>query len=287
MRTQVRASHAHLLQAYTEFLNLQQSLGRVALTTRREYLRVARIFLQTYLNLPLAALTPEHIEHYLVARPLSRRSMQTELMRLKAFFRWAVEDYRFLRENPCDRVHKPKWHAAPRPAPSEAEIIALCRVAQTLEEIVLVELLYHTGLRVRECQNLRAEAIDLEHRRIRVIGKGGRPYDLPIPSHVRDLLAAHGSSGWVFTSSRGMRRRVDWIEGTLKRLGRAIGLSYPLTAHLLRHGLARTLKMTEMPLAAIQQVMRHQSIQTTINLYGRLQLDDVQALYDKHMGGRA
>ena len=226
----------------------------------------------------------------MVAQPMSRRSMQTVLMRLRAFFRWLIDDYRFLRQNPCDRVHKPRWSAPLRPAPSEGEFVALCHSSQVFEEILLLEVLYHTGLRVRELRNLQWNHIDLFRRRLHVTGKGGRPYTLPFPPHVRDLLetalTASAGSGWVFRGPRGARRRVEWIEATLGHLGRAVGLPYPLTAHLLRHGLARTLKATEMPLAAIQQIMRHQSIQTTINLYGRLDLEDVQILYDKHMAGR-
>lgn len=288
MWLQGRALCTDLLQPYTDFLNLQQSLGRFASTTQSRCIRAARMFLATYPHLSPERITSEHIERFLVAQPLSTRSMQTEFMRLRVFFRWLTDDYRLLKTNPCDRVHKPRWHAVPRPAPSEAEIVVLCRACQGLEEIVLVEVLYHTGLRVRELRNLRGADVDLARRLLRVVGKGGRPYDLPFPPRVADLLGAWlDGSGWVFRGPRGARRRVEWIEGVLHRLGRAVGLPYTLTAHLLRHGLARTLKTTEMPLAAIQQVLRHQSIQTTINLYGRLQLEDVRALYDKHMAGRA
>ena len=39
-------------------------------------------------------------------------------------------------------------------------------------------------------------------------------------------------------------------------------------------------------MAVIQQIMRHQNIMTTINMYGRLQSDDLRRAYDKYMSGR-
>lgn len=284
------AGCAVLLEAYRETLDRRFRLGAVAATTRLSLLRVARRFLGHYPNVDLAMITPEHIERYLVSLPQSARSLHTELMRLRSFFRWVVNDHRVLRVNPCDRVTKPKWSSDPRPAVTEQQFLSLCRVASSLEDILLLEILYHTGLRIREFLSLRERDFDCSNRRILVTGKGARRQHVFFPPHVADLITAalSGRADRPLLASRGgTTRRQDWVGEQLRRLGQSSGLPYPLTSHLLRHGLAWLLKTSDMPLAVIQQVMRHRNIQTTISLYGRLMPDDIQAIYDQHLKGRA
>lgn len=285
----IGAPEPPVLFPYRDYLVQQEGLNRLGSATRRDYLQAARRFLGFYAKVPLEQITPEHVEHFLIERRIAPRSMHSELLRLRAFFRWLVDCHHLLKDNPCDRAHRPRWFPAPRPAPSEAEFVALCRVTRTLQELVMVEVLYHTGLRIGEFLQLQVGQVDLDRRLIRLTGKGRRLHEVPFTPQLADLLGywigAH-KHGWVFSWRQDCGRSRGYVGSMLRRLGREIGLSYPLTAHLLRHGLARTLKTSEMPLAAIQQVLRHQKIQTTIDMYGRLQSEDVRSIYDKHMGGR-
>lgn len=288
MGLQVRVACTDLLQPYSDFLNLQQSLGRFAATTRQDYRLTAHRFLVAHAHVTIDRITPEHIERFLVSRRCSPRTMHSEFLRLRAFFRWARDDYRLLRADPCDRVHRPRWRPAFREAPSEAEFVALCRATQTLEELVIVEVLYHTGFRIREFLRLQIADVDLQRRLIHVVGKGARDDYAPVTVQLADLLRYWIGEriGWLLPGRQGRGRDVQAVEEILKRLGRTIGLPYAFTAHFLRHGLARTLKTSEMPIASIQQVLRHAKIQTTIDMYGRLKLLDIRVLYDKYMGGR-
>lgn len=278
-----------VVSAYRDYLVQQEGLNRLGPATRRDYLRIARRFLGFYAKVSLEQITPEHVERWLIERRVSPRTMHSDLLRLRAFFRWLVDSHHLLKNNPCDRAHRPRWFPAPRPAPSEAEFVALCRATRTLEELVMLEVLYHTGLRIGEFLQLQVGQVDLDRRLVRLTSKGRRIHEVPFTPQVADLLrywiGAH-KHGWVFSWRQDCGRSPEYVGNMIRRLGREIGLTYPLTAHLLRHGLARTLKTSEMPLAAIQQVLRHQKIQTTIDMYGRLQSEDVRSIYDKHMVGR-
>lgn len=288
--------HADLMRQFDEYLKRQMALNVFAHSTTMACHCDARRFLIYYAKVPLERLTPEHIERYLESRSatLGPQALHTEFMRLRVLFRWLRDDQRLLKQNPCDRVHKPRFHPTPRPAPSKDEFKRMCRACRTVEEALIVEVLYHTGLRIRELCTLKEQQVNVADRSITVRGKGGRTYAIPFPPHVGDLLGAWligAPDAWVFHSSKpwgekARARRPEWVGIILHRLGREIGLPYKLTAHLLRHGLARALKTSEMPMAVIQQIMRHQNITTTINMYGRLPSDDLRRAYDKYVTGR-
>lgn len=290
MRTRT-AVHADLLEAYRETLDRRFRLGAVAATTRLSLLRVARKFLGHYPNVDLALITPEHIERYLVDSGVSPRTMQTDLMRLRNFFKWCVVDQRLFKRNPCDGVTRPRWSANPRPVLTEEEFVLVCRACRTLEEVALVEVLFHTGLRVRECRRLLEGDIDCDEGWALTTGKGGRREHVFFPPHVADLIGAYligDPAKPLFQSPvRPQARSMWWIEKTVKRLGKSVGLPYETTAHIFRHGLAWSIKMSDMPLAGIQKVMRHQHFQTTIDMYGRFKPVHVRDLYRKHLKGRA
>jgi integrase len=291
---QTMARQTETLGRWLDWFDRQVALGHFSREYRLECHRIVRTFWARYPEVPLDRLTPEHIERYLTdGRMLSRRTMATDLMRLRSFFRWAQEAG-LVPDNPTMRVKRPRYTATPRAVVTATEFPKVCRACRTLEEICIVEVLYHTGLRVSELCHLRRDTLDLEQRWAIVEGKGRRTAYVFFPRHVADLLRAHLDSArpnpWVFYAPKRWKgadhpRRPDWLNGVLHRLGRDAGLKYTLTAHLLRHGLAWMLKTSEMPLAAVQQVMRHQNIQTTIDLYGRLQPEDVHALYDKYVPG--
>lgn len=246
-----------------------------------------RRFLRAH-DIPLEKLTPEHIERYLYARPISPRSQCVELEILRSFFRWCVQHERLMKRNPCEGVEKPKWQPALRPAPTWPDVAAVLRECRTLEERAIVELLYFSGLRISELRSLRVGNIDLARRQVAVTGKGGVPRVTVFPARVADVLRAFLSgdlAAWAFPAPkpRGRARGAKWIEATLRCLGRQAGLPYPLTAHILRHGWVRLCKTRGVPIEVTARLAGHRSIQTTAKWYGRMDIEDLQAAYDRHI----
>lgn len=238
-----------VLDGYARYLQRLVALGHIRHRTWLCNHRIARRFLARYGTVPLDQITPEHVESYLIGLQISPRAMQTELMRLRAFFRWLVDDQCLLRVNPCLKVHRPKWRPNVRECPTLQEFYALCRQCRTVEEAALIEGFYATGLRLRELQTLRGRQIDFARRRITLVGKGGHletAYFLPVDGRysVIDLWRAlvGAPDAYLFANPsprhRGGARSVQWILDTLRRLGEQAGLPYRLTAHLLRHGCA-------------------------------------------------
>lgn len=75
-------------------------------------------------------------------------------------------------------VRLPKKRRVPYRVLSETQMRSLARAARDLKERALIEVFYATGARAGEVRSIRVEEIDLDARRIRVVGKTGFRYVL-------------------------------------------------------------------------------------------------------------
>ena len=195
----------------------------------------------------------------------------------------------------CDRPGGPlgavrvpsKPHYACR-ALSEPQAALLARSARSWEgrEGLAVLLGLYAGLRRSEIASLHWEAIDLEERWLRVVGKADVTGEVPIHHELARRLAAQrndvGTATYVFPGSR---RREHVTPTTVwlwcKRVSvAALGEAVP--PHRLRHTAIATLNDRTRDLRAAQSFARHASPETTV-LYTRVsrrRLEDAVAAID-------
>ena len=76
----------------------------------------------------------------------------------------------------------------------------------------------------------------------------------------------------------------------VEEAGHKAGISHPrpdkkhITPHLLRHSIARHLKNSGQPIEFIQNFLGHSNYQMTMDVYGRMGVDDMQNIADKLSG---
>ncbi|WP_322796837.1 tyrosine recombinase, partial [Tepidiforma sp.] len=140
----------------------------------------------------------------------------------------------------------------------------------------MLELLYHTGLRVTELVSLDVHDVELEKLpvTVRCVGKGDKERVLTIPNetvdelrqyifHVRPKLVRNRRETALFVNRRGERltRQGFWL--ILKTYAKEAGLDKAITPHTLRHTFATHQLAGGMPLRYVQDALGHASISTT------------------------
>jgi site-specific recombinase XerD len=151
----------------------------------------------------------------------------------------------------------------------------------------------YTGLRLSELVNLRTEEIDLDARRISLVGKGRKPRVVPIPhllaavlgealDQVRPRLPA---SPYFFANLRGNRRlRGRYgpraLYGLVLEAGTSAGVAGRHFPHRWRLSYATSLVRRGEDIHVVQRLMGHSSITTTTR-YLRLQDADLLAAIDR------
>jgi integrase/recombinase XerD len=182
-------------------------------------------------------------------------------------------------DNPAAQVELPKRRRTlPRTlSPGEVERIldtAAGTTPRALRDRALTELLYGGGLRVSEAVSLDRQAIDLENRLVRCIGKGNKERVVPIGREAVEALRRYLSRGRPFLDKRhrpelflnqhgGPLTRAG-VFLILRKLAEKAGLEPGrVHPHLLRHSFATHLLEGGADLRAVQEMLGHADLATT------------------------
>src|SRR5262249_10536613 len=163
-----------------------------------------------------------------------------------------------------------------------------------LRDRAILELLYASGLRVRELAGLNDESLDMSQQLVRVFGKGRKQRIVPFGEFAARALTAYLSERdrlrlnqpedngqiRVFVSVRGRRLDARDVQRLVEKTRRALPSGRRLTAHTLRHSFATHLLERGADLRAIQELLGHSSLATT-EKYTHVSLEHLRAEYEK------
>jgi len=170
------------------------------------------------------------------------------------------------------------------------EVQALCLAPSGIRDQMIIKILYYWALRRAEARDLMIENINFENGRAIITGKGQKIGVIPVGSLYPDFLTqlkiylAERRTGPVFMSNRGGKMSLHNINRIVRDAGLKAKLKNPdgvhkyINPHLLRHSQARHLKNQRYPVEFIQNYLRHSSIKTTMDTYGKLGLEDMEQI---------
>ena len=144
-----------------------------------------------------------------------------------------------------------------------------------IRDYAVYALMYDLGLRVGEVNSLNLENIDMENKKINVIGKGKKRRTLHLNSEmtrilsewlaVRSRFPGNDKSKALFLSKKGNRLAIRTMEDNFKKLLIKANLSvhFKVTCHTLRHSFASHLNDQDVDVLVIQSLLGHSSPKST------------------------
>lgn len=181
-------------------------------------------------------------------------------------------------------------------------------------DVLIVELLYSSGLRVSELVGLDTAAnkgaagyMDTAAGEARILGKGSKWRTVPVGVPALEALQAYiphrrqwghpderdergtkaqkiqpGHETALLLNARGRRMSAASVWHMLKKRSLRAGLSVPVHPHMLRHSFASHILQSSRDLRAVQELLGHASIATT-QVYTRLDFQHLAQTYaDAH-----
>jgi integrase len=274
------------------FEHYLETAAHLKASSRNLYRKQAdRYLLPAFGNRALASIAPGDVRSFLgrLAARTGPSTVSSTYRLLRRVLNVAVEEERIPR-NPASRVTVPKGGSRePRfLTPREVSVLASDVPGQYR---ALVLLLGYGGLRIGEAVALRVKDIDAMRRRVQVrvavaevegklvegTPKGGKPRTIRVPGFLAEELAEHMGPRAdqpevrAFPGERGgplypsyFRRKV------FQPATRRLGLDPPPRVHDLRHTAVALAIGAGYHAKAIQEMLGHASITTTLDLYGHL-----------------
>jgi integrase/recombinase XerC len=270
-----RRLSVHTVEAYRRDVSeLAVFLGRSKRSLQTATLQLLRRFLAQQTTLGYA-----------------RTSIARRVGAIRTFYRWALRDG-VVERDPSALLGRPK--AASRlptvlRASEAAELVEApdagplvggrragrdpLRVAITLRDRAVLELLYGSGLRVGEVSGLTIDRIDLGRERVLVHGKGEKEREVPLSefssaalrAYLRDgrpTMASEASPALFFNRRKRPMTSRD-IRGMVEKYARRVMSGRRVTPHTLRHSFATHLLEGGADIRAVQELLGHASLATT------------------------
>ncbi len=143
---------------------------------------------------------------------------------------------------------------------------------QLLRDLLIMELLFATGMRVGELSKVDVDDVDIVRGVIKVNGKGSKQRILPIPNgDISTMLSAfiklrvHQKDGSKFLFENRSKKRLDTqsIRAVVHKYSVKANLQKRITPHVFRHTVATMLLENGTDIRFVQTFLGHSSILTT------------------------
>lgn len=215
---------------------------------------------------------------------LSEKTMNSVRSQFFGFFEFLFdEDY--IRQNPMRKI-KFKRHdnpRRPRVVLSVEEVLSVLEDAQTFSPKVLYPYLYaiaHTGARRGEVLRLKREDIDFKTGMLHFKQtKNGRERFVRMSPSLQRVLKSHLDShknDSVITNEIGEPLYRSEIGKIINKFKHYFPNDKSWGCHSFRHSFAYNFLKKGGEMYQLQAILGHRGIQTTVDLYGQLQAQDIE-----------
>ncbi len=157
-------------------------------------------------------------------------------------------------------------------------------------DLLLLELLYATGVRVGELVNIKVKDIDLSSKSILILGKGNKERIVTYGEYCEEALKKYLNDGYLslnlkreeylFLNKNGGKLTERGVRYILDTLIKQTSLNKNISPHMLRHSFATHLLNEGCDLATVQKLLGHESIKAT-QIYTHVTTDRLKEVYYK------
>ena len=239
---------------------------------------------------------------WLGRKGLSKRTVGRKLSATRSFFRFLHAEDR-IPSNPASTVRAPKTektlpgHLTRGDASAvfaEAEKRAEQNTLSSARDLVILELLYGSGLRLSELHGVDLASIDPGSKLVRVMGKGRKERIVPVSEAALRAIAHYEprrtevkgrADDALLVNARGGRLSRRSIQAAVSACFDVAAGARGLSAHALRHSFATHLLEAGADLLAVKELLGHVSLSTT-QIYTHTTKDRLLRVYrDAHPRG--
>ena len=228
----------------------------------------------------------------LIDNGLSARSVNRKLSSLKAYYRFLRKEGH-IRDNPLSRATS---LSTPKRLPVFATIpemeLALTQPAAgnafvTGRDLLIMEILYCTGIRLSELINLRMQDIDTSAGNIRVTGKRNKQRIIPVTGQLLKLIEEYlvlrsqyvmEGVKEIIVTDQGKKAYPVFIYRKVQHYLSIAGLRGVRSPHVLRHTFATHMLNEGADLNAIKELLGHSSLAST-QVYTHLSVEKLKSIY--------
>lgn len=229
-----------------------------------------------------------YLDSYQTNNGVSKVTIDNIRRILSTFFAW-LEDENFIIKSPVRRIHKVKTCKTVKETYSDEFLEIMRDNTESVRDLAMIDLLASTGIRVGELVLINRVDVDFVNRECIVLGKGNKQrkvyFDARTKIHLQRYLSERADDNpalFVTLHKPYSRLQIKGVEMRLQRLGRKLGL-IRVHPHKFRRTLATMAIDKGMPIEQVQQLLGHESVDTTLQ-YAMVNQNNVKLSHHRYIG---
>ena len=229
-----------------------------------------------------------YLDRYQSTNGVSKVTIDNIRRILSSFFAW-LEDEDYITKSPVRRIHKVKTCKTVKETYSDEALELMRDHSECVRDLAIIDMLASTGMRVGELVKLDRSDIDFANRECIVLGKGNKQrkvyFDARTKIHLQRYLNSRTDDNpalFVTLQRPYNRLQISGVEIRLRRLGEKLNLN-KVHPHKFRRTLATMAIDKGMPIEQVQQLLGHQSVDTTLQ-YAMVNQSNVKQSHRRYIG---
>lgn len=266
--------HPDLNDKITIFLSSKKLEG-LSVTTLKNYKLDLNIFANKVKKKVQDITSADIRVHLAEFNHLKMSSMGRKLTVLKSFFGW-LHSEEIIQRDPTSKLKPPKIEKRLPKSLTIEELEMIRESCKTLRERALIEVLYATGCRLSEIQQLNLSDINYQSMSCKVVGKGNKErevyFSFKAIYHLKKYLNSRKDNNTaLFVSERQPYERLSsrGIQREISNIAKNSGLGKTVSPHDLRRSFATLTLNNGCDIVAVQELLGHSSPDTTMR-YARI-----------------
>jgi len=290
-----------LIQAYLDFVEHEKNYSPHTIKSYTHDLSQYYVFLQE--KFPKVVETGEAdgsvIRAFLgiqLENGIAKKSVVRKLSTLRSFYKFLVRK-KFVSYNPMVSIVTPKVE---KKLPQFIDVDSMAKIFELPDTLTykgardkaILELLYGSGLRREELQNVKIIDLDFKHSAVKVTGKGNKQRIVPLTSialksiqcylYLRKEVASknHDEEKFLFLTEKGKQMYPQSIYEIVHRYLQQLTEVRQKSPHVLRHSFATHLLDNGADILAVKELLGHESLSTT-QIYTHVTVERLKKIYNK------
>lgn len=235
----------------------------------------------------------EYLE-YMYSKNLSRNSISRKLSSIRSFYNYLVREG-IVSVNYFRDISNPKRAKA---LPKYAKDVDLEIMFNSFDKnkaidqrnLLILEMLYATGVRVMELVNIKISDIDRYNNSIKIFGKGSKERMVFYGAYASDVLDLYLKDGrgklscgkdseYLFLNKNGGVLSTRYVRKMIDDVVRKCGIDYHISPHTIRHTFATDMLNAGCDLMSVKELLGHSSIDTT-SIYTHVSNEQIKQVYE-------
>ena len=230
---------------------------------------------------------------YLYDKGVSKKTIARKLSSVRSFYNYLYKKG-IVSNNYFVRIKNPKMDKGLPKLVKETDIDKMFLVPNIKSELgqrnlLIIRMLYATGVRVSELVNIKLLDINFSDRTIRVLGKGSKERIVVFGNNTKEILELYLNNGrhkldkcnseYLFLNKDGNRLSDRYVRNIINDIIFKASIEINVSPHMLRHTFATNMLNNGADLVSVKDILGHESLNTT-SIYTHVSDDRIREVYN-------